>query len=422
MKSTLPKDWNKENLEDLLDFVIGGDWGKDENYTDPDYELAICIRGAEIKNWDKEKGKTASLRKIKKSNIDKRKLKEGDILVEISGGGPDQPVGRTVLIDRSVLSNNPSLPKVCTNFLRLIRPKDFVNSGFLNYYLKYFYQTGAIVSYQAGSNNLRNLKFPDYLGIKIPLPPKLVQKSIVSKIEELFSELDKAVEQLKTTQLQLKTYRQAMLKWAFEGKYSAGVENWKNMTMREVSSKIVVGYVGPVTQHIVQSGGVKFLSTTHIGENEFLNQEIREVSRAFSDSNKKSQVIPDDIIIARHGDSGKACLIPKWLKMAQVSNAVILRVNPEIALPKFVCYRLNAERQRMQKMKVGGVFQVVNTKSMESFRTLIPPLKEQHKIVKEIESHMSAADKLEETINNSLQQAEALRQSILKQAFEGRLV
>jgi type I restriction enzyme S subunit len=199
-------------------------------------------------------------------------------------------------------------------------------------------------------------------------------------------------------------------------------KNWKRIKLKEAASKIVVGYVGPMTQYIVNSSGVKLLSTTHIGENEFLNHDMREVSESFNEKNKKSQVVPGDILIARHGDSGKACIVPDFIEMAQVSNAVILRPNPEILTPKFICYRLNSERQRMQKMKVGGVLQVVNTKSMETFQIEIPPLSEQHRIVQEIESRLSVCDKIEETIIEGLQQAEALRQSILKRAFEGKLV
>ncbi len=165
MKIELPKDWKWEKLEDALDFVIGGDWGKDESFEDSNYGFAYCIRGSEIKNWEDEKGRTASLRKIKLSNIEKRKLFEGDILVEISGGGPEQPVGRTVLIDKTVLNYKPEIPKICTNFLRLIRPKNYVEGKFLNLYLKLFYYSGEIVKYQGGSNNLRNLKFPDYVKI-----------------------------------------------------------------------------------------------------------------------------------------------------------------------------------------------------------------------------------------------------------------
>ncbi|MDW8332463.1 MAG: restriction endonuclease subunit S, partial [Cyclobacteriaceae bacterium] len=174
-------------LIELFDYVIGGDWGKDPSYQDEHYELAYCIRGSEFKNWSEDKGKTASLRKLKKNSITARKLQEGDILIEISGGGPEQPVGRTVLIDKAVLSFRPEIPKVCTNFLRLARPTKFIDSRYLNYFLTFFYKSGNIVLYQGGSNNLRNLKFDDYASIQVPIAPLPEQHRIVAKIEELFS-------------------------------------------------------------------------------------------------------------------------------------------------------------------------------------------------------------------------------------------
>ena len=58
--------------------------------------------------------------------------------------------------------------------------------------------------------------------MELPLPPLKTQQQIVSKIEELFSEIDKGIEELKTAQQQLKVYRQAVLKWAFEGKLTNG--------------------------------------------------------------------------------------------------------------------------------------------------------------------------------------------------------
>src|SRR5690606_35604779 len=140
-----------------------GDWGKAPEFEDENYVEAYCIRGSEFRTWNEDKGRTASLRKLKKSSVEKRNLQVNDILVEISGGGPEQPVGRTVLIDKSVLLNFKNKNLVCTNFLRLIRPTNYINSIYLNNYLKFFYSTGEIIRYQAGSNNLRNLKFNDYL-------------------------------------------------------------------------------------------------------------------------------------------------------------------------------------------------------------------------------------------------------------------
>ena len=221
MKLRKPETWKNTALGELATLTLGGDWGKDSDFDSTDYTAALCIRGSEFRNWNEGKGRTASLRKVKKKSLESRTLRLGDILVEISGGGPDQPVGRTVLIDKSSISHCPELPKICTNFLRLFRPSGEIDSRFLNLFLQFFYKSGDIRAYQAGSNNLRNLKFDDYLGIEIPIPPYLEQNRIVAKIEELFSELDKGIESLKTAQTQLKVYRQALLKHAFEGKLTA---------------------------------------------------------------------------------------------------------------------------------------------------------------------------------------------------------
>lgn len=128
------------------------------------------------------------------------------------------------MIDKECLSFQPNVPKIPTNFLRLTRPSSNINASYLNYYLNYFYKSGEVTKYQAGSNNLRNLKFKDYIGIDIPLPPRKEQHRIVAKIEELFSELDKGIESLKRAREQLKVYRQALLKHAFEGKLT---EQWR---------------------------------------------------------------------------------------------------------------------------------------------------------------------------------------------------
>lgn len=297
------------------------------------------------------------------------------------------------------------------NHAHVLKPK--ISSDFCLHYLNSFNYSG----YVEGTTRLK-LTQGALKRIPFPLPPLAEQHRIVAKIEELFSELDKGIETLKTAQQQLKVYRQAVLKSEFERDDS----DWQIRNLKNATKRIVVGYVGPITEHIVKTGGVTFLSTTHIGANEFLNHDIRQVSQTFDKSNAKSHVIPGDILIARHGDSGKACIIPDFIEAAQVSNAVILSPDPSVIIPKFLCYRLNYERQRMQSMKVGGVQQVVNTKSMETFELKFPDTNKQALIVHEIESRLSVCDKIEESIEQGLQQAEALRQSILKKAFEGKLV
>lgn len=431
---SIPKSWQVKSLEEILLFVIGGDWGKDETYSDETYDLAYCIRGSEIKNWEIDRGKTASLRKIKKTNIEKRKLQNGDILVEISGGGPEQPVGRTVLIDNISLNHNKGIPKICTNFLRLIRPKEEIDSKYLNLYLKLFYYSGEIVKYQAGSNNLRNLKFPDYLKIEIPLPPLETQQAIVSKIEELFSELDKGIDDLKTAQQQLKTYRQSVLKWAFEGKLTN-----ENVKEGELPKDWEIMKFGELFSESPQNGLYK--SSTEYGEGTPIiridgfydgvildDYQIKKVKLTEEEINRYLISI-GDILVNRVNSMpylGK-CGLVKHLNERTVfeSNIMKIRVNKKIAIPEYISKFLTSKKglSELRKNAKQAVNQAsINQTDVSNVLIPLPQPKEQHRIVQEIESRLSVADKMEESIAQSLLQAEALRQSILKKAFSGELV
>ncbi len=430
----LPKDWKWEKLDNALDFVIGGDWGKDENFVDSNYGTAYCIRGSEIKNWEEDKGRTASLRKIKLSNIEKRKLIEGDILVEISGGGPEQPVGRTVLIDKTVLSYKPEIPKICTNFLRLIRPKDYVEGKFLNFYLKLFYYSGEIVKYQGGSNNLRNLKFPDYVKINFPLPPLPTQHRIVSKIEELFSELDKSIENLRLAQQQLKTYRQSVLKWAFEGRLTNEKvmegelpKGWKKVLLKD-ACKIVGGvtkgkdFKGKETIHL------PYLRVANVQDGYLDLEEIKTIEVLPSDK-EKYKLLFGDILYTEGGDKDKLGRGTIWRNEIDecIHQNHIFKARPfsKEVDSKFIAYFSQTRVAKNYFFKHGKQTTNLASINLTILSNLAVPLctiEEQRNIVQAIESRFSVADKMEENISQSLQQAEALRQSILKKAFEGRLL
>jgi type I restriction enzyme S subunit len=85
-------------------------------------------------------------------------------------------------------------------------------------------------------------------------------------------------------------------------------------------------------------------------------------------------------------------------------------------------YAFMASRDSLIRQGQGTTVKTIYMPDLKEMRIQLPSISEQNKIVLEIESRLSVADKMEESINQSLQQAEALRQSILKKAFEGRLI
>ena len=457
--------WIYVELNQLVSYVIGGDWGQNESFDDPNYSLAFCIRASEIKNWQEDKGKTAAIRKIKNSSIEKRKLEEGDILIEISGGGPEQPVGRTVLIDKSVLGFSPNTPKICTNFFRLARPNKLINSPFLNLFLQFFYKSGRIVSLQAGSNNLRNLKFKEYLSINIPLPPLPEQRAIVSKIEELFSELDNGIANLKAAKEKLEIYRQAVLKKAFEGKLTNGLNHdsnaldddhdislaaepeadyqknqanqnnhtnhgsdnrlpkgWKWVKLGEVAKKITDGeHLTPKRTEL----GYLLLSARNI-QNGYLDLSkvdyipIEEYERIIKRCNPEY----GDILISCSGTIGRICSVPKNILFTMVRSVALVKLDWNNNLSKFYEFLFQSPnlQKQISKSKKATAQANLFLGPIKNLFIIQCPISDQKIVVQEIESRLSVCDKLTESIDQGLEKAEALRQSILKKAFEGKLL
>lgn len=317
---------------------------------------------------------------------------------------------------------------------------------------------------------------------EIPLPPLAEQHRIVAKIEELFSDLDAGIASLKQAQAQLKTYRQAVLKYAFEGKLTAAwreqnkpepaekllaqikaerekqnvgatrrvaptkrngnskkpkefpplteaelaelpelPEGWCWVKLGGVAESIQYGYTAPSSNTPI---GPKMLRITDIQD---YKVDWNEVPFCGIPSEQKANYLlkEGDLVFARTGATvGKSFLI-KGMIPESVFASYLIRIRlPKTVNEQFLYsfFQSIYYWQQITEGQVGiGQPNVNGTKLSE----LIFPMSsrdEQHQIVQEIESRLSVCDKLEESIKESLQKAEALRQSILKKAFAGKLV
>ncbi|MDP3103478.1 MAG: restriction endonuclease subunit S [Candidatus Methanoperedens sp.] len=304
-----------------------------------------------------------------------------------------------------------------------------------------------------------------------PIAPLPEQRAIVSKIEQLFSDLDNGIENFKKAQAQLKLYRQSVLKAACEGKlvpteaelarvggrdYEAAdvllarilkerrekwngkgkykepdapdtnglpelPDGWYWATFEQVSNRVTVGHVGPMKDEYI-GYGIPFLRSQNVRENKFDTDGLKYISQEFHEKLKKSSLQPGDLVVVRSGSVGVACVIPETLIEANCSDLVIVK-QPLAIHPQFGAFYMNSiAESRINAKKVGVALTHFNTKSMAEMPIPVPPLMEQRRIVEEVERRLSVSDKMEETITESLQKAKALRQSILKKAFEGKLL
>ena len=474
----LPVEWCAAELEHFADFVIGGDWGKDPSYDDTEYVDVFCIRGSEFRNWNVEKGKTAVPRKIKKASLETRVLKQNDILVEISGGGPDQPVGRTVYIEDIVFKNLGSKNIVCTNFLRLLRPVNQINSKYLSYFLSLFYSTPEIVKYQSGSNNLRNLQFKEYLKINIPFSPLAEQQEIVRQLDIMLAQVEQIKACLDAIPAILKKFRQSVLADAVSGKLT---EEWRNSkgfkgdldaelkqikVNREskvfgnqkrsldfsVDENLKPVFELPPSWKLVGLGDlIEFLTDYHAnGSYEKLrdhvtlldNENYACMIRAtnFEKNNfddlliyidqtayeflTKTKLFGNEILISKIGNAGSVYLMPKLNRPCSLAmNLFMLRFDESLVNPRYINYFLTSifgEKYINQYVR-GVATKSIDKKSVRNVFIHYPCLNEQNQIVQAIDQLFEYADRIEATVQLAQKRVNLLTQSILAKAFSGEL-
>lgn len=287
----------------------------------------------------------------------------------------------------------------------------------------------------------------------LPLPPLPEQRAIVAKIEELFANLDQGIADLKKAQDQLKIYRQAVLKKAFEGKLSGtGLtrlkdgqdskshenqahhknhgsdkgelpEGWKWVRLDDISEHITDGdHQAPpkakegipfitISNIEKSSNKIDFINTFFVGE------------EYFKALNKKRVPKKGDILYTVTGSFGIPVIVDFDKDFCFQRHIGLIRPLPDVS-QKWLFYLLqsNLVYSQASSKATGTAQKTVALSTLRNITVPYSPQIEQHQIVREIESRLSVCDQVEQSITESLEKAKALRQSILKKAFEGTLL
>ncbi len=338
-----------------------------------------------------------------------RYLPEKSILVTCIGA----TIGKVGLIRKAGASNQQ---------INAILPYRYIHPEFIYYQI-----TNPIfqkkIKEHASATTLPIINKTKFENLNIFIPPLAEQQRIVSKIEELFSELDQGIENLKTAQKQLKIYRQSVLKSAFEGKLT---EEWRKEHPNQVASN-------DLTEERDSS-----LWGLPSGWKKVKFNDFCKLQRGYDLPLKK--ILPGHYpVVTSSGVNGYhsefrangPCLITG--RSGGVGNIHFLKVekywphNTSLFVkdfcanyPEFVYYFFL--KFNFKSFSASIAIPTLDRKQLYNEIVYLPKLSEQRAIVQEIESRFSICDKLEETIQSSLKQAESLRQSILKKAFEGKLV
>ncbi len=306
------------------------------------------------------------------------------------------------------------------NHAHILRSK--TNNEFLCYYLNYF-------NYKNYVSGTTRLKLTQAQMRKIPIPniPSDEQFRIVAHIEELFSELDKAVDTLKTTKEQLEVYRQAVLKDAFDNA-QAMCERFTPIEELLVTDRkgMSTGPFGTMLKkHEHKTTGVPMLGIENIDSGKFIDGNKIFVTPEKAAELKSFALKSGDIIISRSGTVGELCVVPPRMEGALLStNLMRVSLDCQKVLPEYFIYLFQSKGIVLDQVKElckGSTRIFLNQTILKQIQFPIPNVHEQLQIINTIESRLTVCDNIERTVDTALAQADAMRQSILKQAFEGTL-
>lgn len=349
----------------------------------------------------------------------------------------------------------------------------FFNQGFLYYYLLHNREQLLKKRKGGAQPNISQTILSDF---GMPLPPFKEQNDIVSKIETIFTELDQAEKGLRKAKQQLEVYRQALLKSAFEGKLT---EKWRNLNqdfdafqeltdikkkrnaiyeesirkgkkkkpktnynftfkrntklLTWVEAKLDslidinarIGWRGLTKKEYTKEGAL-FLSVhaLNFGKN-VVFEEANHITIERYEESPEIKLQINDILLCKDGAGiGKVGIIKNLPDKATVNSSLLVINAKEVFNPDFLYYFfLGPTMQQLVNEKISGsaiphLFQ----KDIIKFKLEVPPKQEQNQIVEILESRFTLIENLEKSISYTLHDVTVLRHSILKKAFEGKLL
>jgi type I restriction enzyme S subunit len=405
-------------LRELMAHQFSGDWGNEDG------EVAVpVIRSTNFTNDGNLDFTNVATRFFPKDKAEQFGLQRGDLLIERSGGGPDQPVGRVAFINRDMPSTTVS------NFVQVLRPdSEKINAKFLGWVLYELQRTGIIERVQQQSTQMRNLNWREYQRILLPFPRLDEQNRIASALIVADDAIIKARMELDATQM----VSRALMKDLFvngikrrsnadrkESKLGCIPESWQIKRVKEVLSEKAKNGYSP--QSRPEPPGTKILNVSCIrnGKCDISKASYVDVEK---ETIKSLQVNCGDFFVLR-GNGNRDYIGIGGIVRDAISEPMIysdllfrFRFKESEVEPLFMPYlwQTQAFLNRLQvKAKSGSGLWKIGKRDIENEILALPEKAEQQEMVSELESATMACNIALEKVDALIEVKKALLQNLL---------
>ena len=330
-----------------------------------------------LRNTNFTKNGQLNLQDVAILDVEERLLKDrllqfGDIILERSGGGPKQPVGRVAFFNIREARNYSF-----SNFTTRIRIKDEkMLPIFLWRVLYYFYQKGGTEKLQKQTSGIRNLEFDRYKVIVIPLPPLDAQREIVAEIEGYQKVIDGA--------------RQVVENWKPRIKIDP---EWPGVKLGELCTFMTGGTPTSTEKKYYENGTIRWLVSGDIHREEIFDCKGRITELGMKSSNAKYLSI-DSVLIALNGQ-GRTRGTVAILRIKATCNQSIVSITPknkEQLISEFLLYQLKGRYAEIRNLTGDNQRSGLNIPILKNIDICLPKIEEQKNIVAEIQEQQQGVD------------------------------
>lgn len=394
----MKKDWEERSLGDICEFRNGLWKGKK-----PPFIKAKVIRMTNFTKDCEMNNKEPIELEVEKKQFESRNLTEGDLLIEKSGGGPNQPVGRVVRF-KSKDNANYSFSNFTTR-MRIIDQSN-ISSKYLHKFFKLFYLTGKTEKFQKNSTNIRNLQLKDFKEIQIPLPSIQEQKRIVEKLDTCIEQIDKAIKNVEQNIQNAENLFQSYLNEIFSKFDKSLIVDLSQL------ADIVSGQSPKSSNYNVDKKGLPFYQ----GKKLFNDKFISKPNTWTTHTTKVS--IGGDILMSVRAPVGDVN-INSVGEICIGRGLAAIRPN-ELLNREFLFYFLVYFKDKLS-FNTGATINSINRKQISQIGVPKIELHEQSKIAENINLFEKNLYQSIKNYGNEILALNELKQSILEKAFNGEL-
>lgn len=423
------KNWTTKKLKFLFSSRMGGAWGDEP----VEGNSIVCLRAADFET-EKARHKVTDLtrRSYKKDELINKCLEKGDLIIEKSGGGENQPVGRVV---RFKLDE----PALCSNFLEVLRPKkDELYPQFGAYKLYSLWTSRLTTLSIKQTTGIQNLDISDYLENKVPVPSIELQISISNFLNREIDYIDNLIQAKENQLLLLSEKRQALISHVvtkgLDPKVTlkdTGIDwlgkipnHWELKKVKHITSKIGSGVTPRGGAEVYSKMGIPLLRSQNIHFDGLRLDDVAFISEKIHSTMANSRVEKGDVLLNITGASiGRCFYFEDQYQEANVNQHVcILRPNDRVFYKYLYLFMCSAMGQSQITMsQVGGGREGLNFESLKSFSIPLPSLNEQQRMVDSIDLFNLRMIQLEILTSRSIDLLKEKRTALISAAVSGQI-